>query len=59
MTLLVAREFDLESMQGLNHMFLILQLGVDVHEDPGSVNSTHCAPGLPKHICQKARLGQH
>lgn len=46
--LLVARELELGYMQGLNHMFFILQLGVDIHDDLGRVNPTHCAPEFPK-----------
>ena len=56
--LLVARELDLGSIQGLHHKSLIHQLGVDVN-DLGSVNPSHCAPGLSQHTCLEASLGQH
>ncbi|KAL1788485.1 3-5 exonuclease, (ISS), partial [Sigmodon hispidus] len=52
--LLEARELEFGSAKSLNHMFLILQLGADEHDDLANVNSGHCALGLPKgstHTC--------
>ena len=52
--LLAARELELGPAEGFNHMFLVLQLGVDGHYDLGTVYSGHCALGLSKgtaHTC--------
>ena len=51
---------ELGSAQSLNHMFLILQLGADGHDDLANVNPGHCALGLPKstkHTCLEPRSG--
>ena len=58
--LLAARELELGSSQSLNHMFLVLQLGSDGHDDLANVNPGHCALGLPKgttHPCLEPRSG--
>ena len=60
MDLLVARELELGSAEGLNHTLLVLQLGVDGHYDSVSVDPGHCALGLSKgmaHTCLEPRLG--
>ena len=65
MDLLAARELELGSSQSLNHMFLVLQLGSDGHDDLANVNPGHCALGLPKgttHPCLEPvspSTGQH
>ena len=58
--LLAARELELGPAEGFNHMFLVLQLGVDGHYDLGTVYSGHCALGLSEgtaHTCLESRLG--
>ena len=52
--LLAARELELGSAEGFNHMFLVLQLGADGHYDLANVDPGHCALGLSKgtaHTC--------
>ena len=39
---------ELGPVEGLNHMPLVLQLGVDGHYDSVSVDPGHCALGLSK-----------
>ena len=46
--LLVARELELGLVEGFNHMFLVLQLGMDGHYDLANVDPGHCALGLSK-----------
>ena len=58
--LLVARELELGPAEGLNHMLLVLQLGVEGHYDLANVDPGHCALGLSKdtaHTCLEPRLG--
>ena len=43
---LAAREPELGPAQGLNHVLLVLQLGVDGHDDFANVDSGYCARGL-------------
>ena len=45
MDLLVARELELGSAEGLNHTLLVLQLGVDGHN---VLVNGYCALGLSK-----------
>lgn len=65
MDLLAARELELGSTKSLNHMFLILQLSADGHDDLANMNPGHCALGLPKgttHTCLEPvspSTGQH
>ena len=40
---LAARKLELGLEQGLNHMLLFLQLGVDGHDDLAKVELVHCA----------------
>jgi hypothetical protein len=52
--LLVYRELELGPEKGLNHMFLVLQVGVDGADDLANVNPGYCILGLPKgtqHTC--------
>lgn len=46
--LLVARERELAFTQQLSHMFCILQIGVDGHDDLTSVNLVIVSLGFPK-----------
>ena len=46
--LLAARELELGPVEGLRHMLLILQLGVDGHHDLARVDPGHWALGLSK-----------
>ena len=58
--LLVARELKLGPVEGLNHMLLVLQLGMGGHDDLANVDPGHCALGLSKgttHTCVEPRLG--
>ncbi|TEA34727.1 hypothetical protein DBR06_SOUSAS20210015, partial [Sousa chinensis] len=58
--LLAARELELGPALGLNHMFLVLQLGADGHHDVANVDPDPCALGLSKgttHTCLEPRLG--
>ena len=58
--LLTARELELGPAGRLNHMPLVLQLGVDGHYDLVNVDPGHCALGLSKgmaHTCLEPRLG--
>ena len=58
--LLVTREVEHGPAEGLNHMLLVLQLGVDGHYDSAHVDPDHCVLGLSKgttHTCLKPRLG--
>ena len=48
MDLLAARELELGPVEGLNHMPLVLQLGVNRHYNLAKVDSGHCALGFPK-----------
>ena len=45
MDLLEARELELGPVQCLNHMLLVLQLGVDGHYDLANVDPGHRCPG--------------
>ena len=61
MDLLAARELELGPVEGLKHMLLILQLGVDGHHDLARVDPGHWALGLSKgtlHTCLEPRLGR-
>ena len=54
MDLVAARELELGPVEGFNHMFLVLQLGADGHDDLAKVDPGHCALGLSKgtaHTC--------
>ena len=58
--LLVARELDLGPAEGLSHMLLVLQAGVDGHYDFAGVDPGHFTLGLSKgstHTCLEPRLG--
>ena len=58
--LLTARELELVPAGRLNHMHLVLQLGVDGHYDLVNVAPGHCALGLSKgmaNTCLESRLG--
>ena len=60
--LLTARELELGPAGRLNHMPLVLQLGVDGHYDLVNVDPGHCALGLPKAPCVPVwslHWGQH
>ena len=46
--LLAARELELGPVEGLNHILLVLQLGMNGYYDLANVNPGHCALGLPK-----------
>ena len=46
--LLVARELDLGPVEGLSHVLLVLQLGLDGPNDLSNVNPGHCVLGLSK-----------
>lgn len=57
--LLVARELDLGPVEGLSHMLLVLQLGMDGPNDLSNVNSDHCVLGLSQiaaHTCLEPGL---
>lgn len=41
----MARELDFGTPEGLNHMLLVLQLGVDGHGQLVNMNYGHCALG--------------
>ena len=54
-----ARELELGLAEGLSHMLLVLQLGVDELYDLATVDPGHCALGLSKgtvHTCLQPRL---
>ena len=58
MDLLAGRELELGPVEGLNHMLLILQLGVDGCYNLANVDSGRCALGLSKgttHTCLERR----
>ena len=58
--ILEARELELASAEGFNHMLLVLQLGADEHYDLANMDPGHCALGLSKgtaHTCLEPRLG--
>ena len=58
--LLAARELELGPTQCLNHMLLVLQLGVDGRYDLANVHPGHRALGLSKgitHTCLEPGLG--
>ena len=58
--LLAARELDLGPAEGLSHMLLVLQAGVDGHYDLAGVDPGHFTLGLSKgstHTCLEPRLG--
>ena len=60
MDLLVTSELEFGPAEGLNHMLLVLRLGVYGHYDSANVNPCHCALGLSKdtmHTCLELRLG--
>lgn len=46
--LLVPRELELGLANGLSHMFLVLQLGIDGHDDLAHVDPGHCALRLSR-----------
>lgn len=46
--LLAARELELGPAQGLSHMFLVLQCGMDEYDNLVNVDPCHCALGLSK-----------
>ena len=46
MDLLTAGELEPGPAQGLSHMLLVLQLGMDGPNDLSNVNSDHCVLGL-------------
>ena len=48
MGLLVTSELEFGPAESLNHMLLVLQLGVDGHYDSANVDPGHCALGFPK-----------
>ena len=53
--ILEARELELASAEGFNHMLLVLQRGVDGRCDLAYVDADHCALGLSKGL--EPRLG--
>ena len=60
MDLLVTSELEFGPAEGLSHMLLVLQLGVDGDYDLANVDPGHCALGLSKgtaHTCLELRLG--
>ena len=60
MDLLVTSELEFGPAEGLSHMLLVLQLGVNGHYDSANVDFGHCALGLSKdtmQTCLELRLG--
>ena len=56
----MARALELGSAEGLSHMLLVLQLGVDELYDLVSMDLGHCDLGLSKgttHTCLEPQLG--
>ena len=57
---LAPRELELGPAERLNHMLLILQLGMDGHRNLTNVDPGHCVLGLskgPSHTCLEPKLG--
>lgn len=46
----MAKELELGHGYGLNHRFLVLQVGAEAHDALASVNPGRCALGLSKSI---------
>ena len=58
--LLATRELEHGTVEGLNHMCHVLQIGADGHYDSAHVDPGHSVLGLSKgtmHTCLKPRLG--